>query len=206
MDLQMPGIDGFEATRLIRELPGPNGAVPILAITASAEAGTRYECAARGMNGVITKPLRRRAILETIESWLLHSAGWLETPRQPSLGATAHPTPSPAQHAVLDYPRLIEQFGGKVALARSMAREFSDALPGEYGELSALNDGQAYEPLRRRAHRLKGGAKSIGATTIAELAARLETCASRSDASQAKRLLEELLLAQRSLATFVSTM
>lgn len=66
MDMQMPKVDGLEATRRIRALPGSCGTVPIIALTANAMQADNQRCRAAGMNGYIAKPVERRVLLSTI--------------------------------------------------------------------------------------------------------------------------------------------
>jgi len=66
MDVQMPGIDGMEATRRIRALPGGPGSVPIVALTANVLAHQRREHLAAGMDGVVGKPISPEALLTEI--------------------------------------------------------------------------------------------------------------------------------------------
>lgn len=70
MDLSMPEMDGFEATVEIRRLPGPQGRVPIIAMTANVLPEDRARCLAIGMNDFITKPVDRPKLLEIIGRWL----------------------------------------------------------------------------------------------------------------------------------------
>jgi CheY-like chemotaxis protein len=67
MDLSMPGMDGLEATRLIRAGTGPNANTPIVAVTANALSEDRDECMRLGMNGFLTKPLLLGTLLETVQ-------------------------------------------------------------------------------------------------------------------------------------------
>lgn len=206
MDLQMPIMDGFEATRRIRALPGPHGLVPILATTASAEASTRRECVEKGMNGVVTKPVRRQAILETVENWLAHSAGEIDTPIPPSMARALQQDEPVSQQGTFNYQRLLEQFGGKETLARSVAREFTHNLEQELADLVALSKEADFERLRQRAHRLKGGAASIGATVVSEIAAELEVLARDADMGPVTQLLFKLQEARLSLVQMVSAL
>ena len=66
MDVQMPGIDGLEATRRIGRLPITKAGVPVIAITANAMAGDDRRCLAAGMNDYVTKPIDRARLLSTV--------------------------------------------------------------------------------------------------------------------------------------------
>jgi CheY-like chemotaxis protein len=69
MDVQMPGVDGFEATRRIRALPGGRGGVPVIAITANAMVGDEQRCLAAGMDDYVTKPIDRARLLAKVAEW-----------------------------------------------------------------------------------------------------------------------------------------
>ncbi len=68
MDVQMPGIDGLAATRLIRALEGPASQIPVIAVTANVMPGFDEECRAAGMNGYISKPINRQRLFQVVES------------------------------------------------------------------------------------------------------------------------------------------
>jgi CheY-like chemotaxis protein len=70
MDIQMPGLDGVEATRRIRALGGEAGAIPIIAMTATALAHQRAAYIAAGMNGAVAKPLSPAALVQAIAAVL----------------------------------------------------------------------------------------------------------------------------------------
>ncbi|PCJ70487.1 MAG: hypothetical protein COA62_07855 [Rhodobiaceae bacterium] len=74
MDVQMINMDGMEATRRIRKLPGPIAAVPIIAITASAMTGDREKCLEAGMNDYLSKPIDISILLDKIRHWTVGSA------------------------------------------------------------------------------------------------------------------------------------
>jgi signal transduction histidine kinase/CheY-like chemotaxis protein len=75
MDVQMPGLDGFETTRLIRALPGPTGRLPVLAVTAQDQDGARATAAAAGMNGYLIKPVSLDDLSAALASALAAKAG-----------------------------------------------------------------------------------------------------------------------------------
>jgi CheY-like chemotaxis protein len=69
MDVQMPGVDGLEATRRIRRLPAARAGVPVIAITANAMAGDEQRCLDAGMNDYVTKPIDRARLLGKVAQW-----------------------------------------------------------------------------------------------------------------------------------------
>jgi CheY-like chemotaxis protein len=70
MDIQMPEMDGVEATQRIRTLPGPVARTPIIAMTANAMKGDREICLEAGMNDYISKPVKREIVFSILEKWL----------------------------------------------------------------------------------------------------------------------------------------
>ena len=70
MDIQMPEMDGYEATRCIRQKGFMN--IPIIAMTANAMKGDRELCLEAGMNDYITKPIKREIVFQVLEKWLKH--------------------------------------------------------------------------------------------------------------------------------------
>jgi signal transduction histidine kinase/CheY-like chemotaxis protein len=90
MDCQMPGLDGLEATRIVRSNEADGTHLPIVALTASATDGERGRCAAAGMDDLWTKPLERRRFERDLARWLDHPR---EAPHRASPPATQGPAP-----------------------------------------------------------------------------------------------------------------
>ena len=190
MDLQMPVMDGSEATRRIRSGPAPNAGVPIIALTASAEASTREACLAAGMDGLVTKPVRRDELLTAVAGWLDRAHGRTTEPAdEPGAQAVVE-----THGAVLDYEALVEEFGDETAARRVLARFLDEAAT----QIGRIRDGLAAEDLEvigREAHAMKGAAATLEAGPLAEAAAGLLEAArnNRSDVAAAAQRVEREL-------------
>lgn len=211
MDLQMPIMDGLEATRQIRALPGPAARVPIYGVTASAEASTRRECVIHGMTGVMTKPIRRAALLDTVETCLARLAGGspsvrVEPPKLvcPCMEEALRKGGQTQALSPIDAKGLVEQFGGKEELAWSVAREFVAGLDQELAFLRSSAQAGDLDQVRRRAHRIKGGASSLCANRVADLAGCLELAAASTRTQEVEVLMPELERAYQSLSAAVA--
>ena len=174
MDLQMPKMDGYEATRGIRANPQHAG-IPIIAMTAHAMVEERDRCLALGMNGHIAKPIEVEKLYSTLQEFLFLDAG-LEQGRQPGVGS-GHILPALKDFAV---KKAVRNMGGNIKLYYSMLRRFIERYAGIAPTVSIwLQVGQT-EELARFGHTLKGLAGTMGHSGLAQAAANLETVAQES--------------------------
>ncbi|MGD9601568.1 MAG: response regulator [Gammaproteobacteria bacterium] len=180
MDCQMPELDGFAATRVIREGELREGLprLPIIAITANALNGDRERCLDAGMDDYLTKPFTRAQLVEVLQRWLPLEAT-LNKSASAGAPAAAPPAPAvPARRSVLDLVAL-----GKIrALQRPDAPDilakvvtlYREAAPRLLKEMQqAITSGDAPQ-LQRAAHSLKSSSASLGATACADLCRDLE--------------------------------
>ncbi|WP_173977006.1 hybrid sensor histidine kinase/response regulator [Magnetospirillum sp. LM-5] len=168
MDVQMPEMDGLEATRVIRGLPLPAAAIPIVAMTANAMQGDDQICLAAGMNGYISKPIDRTKLIELL-------ARYAQLP--PSLCRPAE-TNGPAASERVDFAAL-------AALAEDLDADTvagllvglrADAIRRAEEIVQARQAGDC-DTVRRQAHTIKGAASNLGLIALTEAAREAEDCA-----------------------------
>jgi signal transduction histidine kinase/FixJ family two-component response regulator/HPt (histidine-containing phosphotransfer) domain-containing protein len=164
MDMQMPGVDGLAATRMIRALPGPRARIPIIAMTANAMAADRQACLDAGMDDYMAKPIDRRKLAALLEHWGANTA--------------------PAAVAVADAPAETPLFDQAMRddLADALGEDGYHQLLGAFGQslVGRLKElGAATEPaaVAATAHSLKGAALNLGLARLGHLAAAMETAA-----------------------------
>lgn len=187
MDIQMPVMDGYEATRKIREWeaeqldwnnPGslpmaPRQKIPIVALTAHALKGDTNKCLAAGMDDYISKPFEERQLLQV----LLKQIAIKTDPSMGSLESKPLDPPSQAQAAQgvqLDITGSLARMGGRKYLYVKMLGRFTPEF-GESAETitECLKSGDM-ETARRLAHSIKSAAGNIGATALFEASCNLE--------------------------------
>jgi CheY-like chemotaxis protein len=181
MDMQMPKMDGLEATRRIRENPALAG-MPIIAMTANAMMGDREICLAAGMNDYISKPLHYQAMYAAI-------ARWTHRDEPPAVQAAAEVQYRSDAPSVLDAAGAMARMGGK-DLYLSMLAKF---IPSQGQAVQSIQDALAVNDratAERLAHTLKGVAASVGATSLAESASQLEQAIRSEDAKEYPQLIE----------------
>jgi len=211
MDIQMPEMDGFEATQEIRELESRNsklgdktpesqpssikypacGHIPIVAMTAHAMKGDRERCLAAGMDGYISKPIKAENLFDVIEKMMNPSPG--DSDINQSQLQEEKTTSSPA---IFDFAAALEVVAGNKELFREIGKLFIDALPGYLNDIKngvKNGDGNAVD---RAVHSLKGSVGNFGARRSYEAALKLEKLGERGDLEaipEALTLLEEEL-------------
>jgi signal transduction histidine kinase/CheY-like chemotaxis protein len=183
MDMQMPVMDGLEATRRIRALEGPASATPIIAMTANAMRKDHDACVAAGMNEFISKPIEADSFLATIARFM-GAELWEDATHA---AAAARPTVDidPAKldglARLLPAERLLQIINGYLAAAR-----------GRLAQIENLAEAMDFAGLAREAHDLKATAGTFGAERLRALAEQLERACQSHDDAEAPRLVGEI--------------
>jgi PAS domain S-box-containing protein len=174
MDVQMPEVDGLEATAEIRAEERNRGQhVPILAMTAHAMKGDRERCLEAGMDAYVSKPIQAEELWKAID-------------------ALAPPEADGAEENVLDHAQALACVGGDCELLREMVELFRTDGPKLLGKIRAdVAHGDAAK-VKLHAHTLKGAASNLGARAASEAAQRLETMGRNGDLTGAEEALATL--------------
>jgi signal transduction histidine kinase/DNA-binding response OmpR family regulator len=171
MDCQMPVLDGFEATRAIRDLEGGQGRIPIVALTANAMKSDEEKCRAAGMDGFIPKPIDRVRFTDCLERLL-------------SPSATA-PLP-------VDWDAVLTLVDGDEQFARELAAAFIESGERDLTTILRALDDNDSAVLRSAAHSLKGASTNLRARGATSAAASLEAAAASDTAQDMTALVESL--------------
>jgi CheY-like chemotaxis protein/HPt (histidine-containing phosphotransfer) domain-containing protein len=172
MDIQMPVMDGYEATRIIRRQAAVSE-LPILAMTAHAMSSVRDKCLAAGMNGHITKPIDLHSLHQNLAQWL---------PAATVPPAAAAPPAPPAGDDVwlpeassdIDTPAALERLGNKRALYRQILLDFVEEHRATDAAIEAALEAGETDGAARKLHALKGVVGNLGMVRLYETIVRLE--------------------------------
>lgn len=190
MDAHMPVMDGFEASRKIRELENRKGIsagqrTPIIAMTALAMEGDRERCMEAGMDDYISKPVRSKSILEMLLKYGLSD--------KPS-GQTSEKTDSDAYGAlpVLNPDQLLDIGDNDGALIGELIGEFMKNSNRILEELRAAIDDGDRESIYKKSHKLNGLAANFGGERLLEIGTKIETASKAGKTETEREVLSEL--------------
>lgn len=167
MDCQMPVMDGYQATRKLRQDPRYSS-LPVIAMTANAMVGDKEKCLDAGMNDFIAKPIDVAQLFGTLARWI--------APAMPQDMAVvvAQPEAELPVIAGLKMAEAMRRVGGNAALMRKLLERFVETQFDAMQRIVAAIENNQLETAIREAHTLKGLAGNIGAGGLADSAARVE--------------------------------
>lgn len=196
MDLEMPVLDGYAAATQIRSIESDTSndqdPIPIIALTAHALKGLEEKCRQVGMDDYMTKPLRRKQLLEMVQRWMTRGKAG-----QPALSAPAPPqAPSPEKNeqtlAPMDMVLAMEEFMGQEEVLRKVLSAFQSTARDQVEKIRTAIDHQDAETVRKEAHAIKGGAANLTAMPLSKIAAELENAGRTENLESSPALVDQL--------------
>jgi len=220
MDCHMPEMDGFEATRRIRNADSTvlDVTIPVIAMTARTMAGDREECLQAGMNDYLAKPIDLNTLAAMLAKWLPiktgnlnlgsggmeHESDGLKPEAQEGSGLDGHLRLSNAECAapvpVFDRTGLVSRVMGDEELLKLVISTFLAELPVQMEALQACIETGDSLGVAQKAHTIRGAAASIGGEALCEVAWEMEKNATTGDLKAVSALFQELAKQRRALA------
>ncbi len=170
MDVQMPEMNGYEATVEIRKR---KVSTPVIAVTASAVKGEKEKCLAAGMTDFLTKPFKKRDLLPVLERWLEVEDLEMDEPEDVE---ELESLPE-ADEEIFDLDAAVDVFMGKKELVLKLVNELLPRIKRQLDEMEEYAGQKDYDHLRAEAHSIKGSCANMSMHRIAAAAALLENAA-----------------------------
>ncbi|MGO9013799.1 MAG: response regulator, partial [Dissulfurispiraceae bacterium] len=191
MDVQMPVMDGYQATMAIRggKTKAANPNVPIIAMTAHAMTGDREKCLQCGMDDYISKPISPRKLSKVLEKWLPQARVKL-----PAATDTTHDKTAAAVEAlpVFDYEGLMERIMDDKGLAGTIVTAFMKEIPWMVDDLRVQIARGDAGLAGRQAHKIKGAASNTGCMAMSAIAADMQKAGEQGEMETLIALMPEL--------------
>ena len=202
MDVQMPLMDGFETTRLIRAHPKLSGTL-VIAMTANAGSEDKARCLSAGMDEFVTKPIAPHLLFTVLAKWMtqrldgsVHAPAFVAPAALAAAAVAATPAPAPvpvsADADVLDIAALAQTFGNKPDKMRKFALMFLESARDSIAEMEQSIARSDLLRLSELGHRTKSSARAVGAVGFADLCHTLESLKADGDLAQARALVDQM--------------
>ncbi|HLA27138.1 MAG TPA: response regulator, partial [Syntrophales bacterium] len=196
MDMQMPEMDGLEATRAIRSPQSAvrNHQIPIIAMTAHVLQGDREKCLEAGMNDYVPKPISPPILMEALDKWLPKEPAASTVTEQagcesePSLPVIADASEAP----VFDKAEMMVRLMDDDDLARAVVKGFLEDIPRQIEVLKVRLEAGDVPTAERQAHSIKGASANVGGEALRAVAFEMEKAGKANDPGAISAHLPEL--------------
>lgn len=204
MDIQMPQMDGYEATRLIREIEEHRSKLyqaefrtPIVAMTAHAMKGYREKCLAADMDDYLAKPLKKSDLMSMTFKWISQ-----KQTGPPGSGMSNHRTLLSRLYPI-DVKKALSEFENDHDFLCEILNDFMDRVKGQLEKLSAAVKDEDFETIKHLGHAIKGGSANLTAFPLSEAALEIETAGIEQNIEQAGQGLRSLKSEYKALKEYL---
>jgi len=208
MDINMPEMDGYQATQKIRESKSLNVKTPIIALTADAYESTKKICMDAGMNDVMTKPLKRNAFIQMVQKWISSSnqqEDLLDEKDNIKVeGGEDRASALIEESPPIDLEEAIYEFGGERKLLMEVLCNFLIGAKAEIKLIKEAIEIKDFERARKVSHKIRGGAANLVARPLAEMARNLESLGEDKNMGDMKLRVLQLEKEVQRLEDFIS--
>jgi CheY-like chemotaxis protein len=196
MDIQMPRMNGYEATETLRKRGFKN---PVIAVTASALSGEREHCMEAGFNDILLKPFTRPDIAGLLDKWVNISREKNPSAAEKEVPASLVNMPADVsgelvpENEIFDKEYLIDSFIDDMEIAKSLLAQYLERTESQIEFLPSLIEKGDWERARREAHTIKGSALTVGGRELGKTAGILESACMNGDTSSAMSAMSPAL-------------
>jgi DNA-binding response OmpR family regulator len=191
MDIQMPIMDGFEATRLIRENPTLSKQC-IIAMTANAMVEDRQRCLSAGMNDFITKPIAPDMLYQTLAKWIMATNHNEIKKPAPAIISNVIPLLIDMDEPSIDLDVLAQIVGAEPEKIYRFGQMFLETAEDTIGQMQVAYLAEDTQTISALGHKLKSSARTVGANSFAEICEALELSGQQNNLTEIETLLTRL--------------
>lgn len=213
MDIQMPVMDGYTATKVIRNLEGIEtdfGRTPIVAMTAHAIKGYREKVLDAGMDDYISKPLRKRSFLKIVEKWTEEQVSDAETAQQAILETNTDATEKQADEKaifeintdIIDTQKFLKEFDDDEELLFMLLDGYLQNVEKQIIVIRKAIKDENVNSVIMEAHSAKGGARNLYAKRLGDIAFELEELGKSENLEKADKIVNQLEKAFKELKDY----
>ena len=188
MDVHMPEMNGYEATRIIRS---QYGEVPIIAVTASAIKGEQEKALEAGMTDFLAKPFRKRDVVPVIQRWLVSASSVSDT--SPPEDSSSRENQNEAE--IFNLEQAVDTFMGDRGMVLSLVKTLADKAEEHIEAIRQDLDQKDWEGVRANAHAIKGSSLNLSALRMGNAAAALELSGKEANGESALSHFADLIAA-----------
>lgn len=193
MDIQMPGMDGLEATRRIREMENGQARTPIIALTAHAVSDNKSKLLLAGMDDYLSKPISESELKHLVQRWAKRSSPAWQSETYPVVDRIRANAVA-GNPSVVDVEESLSLAKNKRDLARDMLKMLIDSLPKSRSDIHAHYEAEDYAGLQEVVHKLHGGSCYCGVPQLRESSSTLDKLLVKKQIDNLDSLIGKIIL------------